>query len=251
MRLCTRVLLTVAAVATVGACGSSDTTKLAMTLSLGAGAVPGVTNGVKADGSNVVIIQVDGATQAPIKVTTSRGLFTNGMRTLDIAATTGTAELVVCDARTDSGCAGPVIVSASDAGSGVGAVALSFVGYERICNDDDDDNGDGRTDCADPDCDALACVDRSGNAGTCGSLGCVLPVCTPTGSTATTMSTTIAAARSIASSRPAITSRARPGRQRSYARRGSVPISAPASVSTSCRRGPAFPPTAWPPPPSP
>jgi len=248
MHLLPRVFLTAAAVAAVGACGSSEsTTRLGMNVSLGAGAVPSVTNGVKANGSNVVTIQIDGATKAPIRVTSSRGLFTNGDRTTNIDATTGTAELVVCDARSDAGCAGPVIVSASDAGSGIGAVTLTFVGYERTCNDERDDNGDGRTDCADPDCDDLACVDNNGNTGTCGSLSCVLPICTPTGSTEVCDNRTdddcsgqIDCQQSSCDNQPCKT-----GRPRSSARRGSAPTSAPASVSPSCRRGRGCRPTAW------
>src|SRR5262249_42811243 len=58
---------------------------------------------------------------------------------------------------------------------------ITFVGFETSCSNKIDDNKDGRTDCADPDCDQAACVDGSGNNGVCGSGACVPPVCTPTG----------------------------------------------------------------------
>jgi len=161
--------------------GGGATNPLTLSTSVAAGAVPGVVNGVKANGSNVVTIQVTGATKAPIQISTRHGSFA-GSKVANVDATSATFELTVCDSRTDSTCLGPVVVTAVDGNGASGTVTLGFVGFETVCNDGIDNNADGRVDCADPDCDQKACA-VNGVAGTCQNQVCNLPVCTPTNPT--------------------------------------------------------------------
>ncbi len=180
-------LLPVALASLALACGGSGTSSsggggatnpLTVSATMAAGAVPGVVNGVKANGSNVVTIQVTGATKAPIQISTRHGSF-GGSKVANVDATSATFELTVCDSRTDSTCLGAVVLTAVDGNGASGTVTLGFVGFETVCNDGVDNNSDGRIDCADPDCDQKACA-VNGVAGTCQNQVCNLPVCTPT-----------------------------------------------------------------------
>src|SRR5262245_42972050 len=119
----------------VSACKSSSSSPppppgLTMSLSVDSGDVPGVSNGVKADGNNTVTINVSGSTQGPIKVTTHKGTFLGGGQTATIAGTSGQVTLFTCDARTDNGCAGSTTVSATDANFAFGQTTVTFVGFE-------------------------------------------------------------------------------------------------------------------------
>src|SRR5262249_37428479 len=104
--------------AALAACSSSDkpaSTPLNLTATIDTGAVSTVVNGTKANGSSTVTIQISGATAAPIHMTTGRGHFSTGGSGATINGTSGSVDLVVCDARTDSTCPGNVVVSALDA----------------------------------------------------------------------------------------------------------------------------------------
>src|SRR5437773_2762482 len=88
---------------------------LTVSATIGDGAVDGVTDGVKANGSNLVAIRVDGATKGPVRVSASRGTFPGGDRSVDLDLADPTVNLVVCDSRTATTCAGAVTISATDA----------------------------------------------------------------------------------------------------------------------------------------
>jgi hypothetical protein len=163
-------------------CGSSNETTappLTVTASIGPGSVASVTNGVKANGNNLVSILVTGATRPPIRLTTGRGVFPGGQRSLLVEGTSATVNLIVCDARSDNNCGGTTTVTATDAAGGFGQVQVTFVGYETSCNDLRDENRDNRTDCADPDCDAAECVDVQANTGVCQQGACIPASCQP------------------------------------------------------------------------
>src|SRR6266567_8786533 len=130
------------------ACGSSSssspaTPALTVTATIEAGGVSGVTNGVKANGSNSVTINISGGTTGPIKVTTHKGAFSGGAQTAMIEGTSGSVVLFTCDAHTDTTCAGSTTVSATDASFAFGQISLSFVGFETNCSNRIDDNHDG------------------------------------------------------------------------------------------------------------
>lgn len=171
----------------ISACSSSDksTTQATLTLSasVGSGAVPTVTNGVKADGASTVTIQVAGAMTAPIRVTTPRGSFAGGQKTASISATSGSVDFVVCDARTDRNCAGTVVISALDGNNAYGEITVNLIGFEASCTNGLDSNKDGRIGCVDPDCDTKSCSASGGVTGTCTTGACIPPVCTPTSDT--------------------------------------------------------------------
>jgi hypothetical protein len=178
---------TVAALVVAAGCGGNSTPPpppaLTVTASIDNGAVPGVTNGVKADGANSVTISVSGGTKAPIKLVAHKGAFEGGAQTFIINDVSGQATLFTCDSRTDNSCAGGTTVSATDANFAFGSATITMVGFETNCTNNLDDNKDGRTDCADPDCDNQACKQRTGGTGTCTAGACVPPVCTPTSTT--------------------------------------------------------------------
>ncbi|HYD51795.1 MAG TPA: Ig-like domain-containing protein, partial [Gemmatimonadaceae bacterium] len=146
------------------------------------GAIPG-SQGlvVKADGASTISVQVSGATAGPITLTATQGTFASGTNRAEIPGTSGSADLTACDARTNSRCAGLVTITASDANGRTGRVLAKFVGFETACNDRADNNGDGRADCADSDCDQAACS-FGGATGVCQGSVCVPPVCTPSSS---------------------------------------------------------------------
>jgi hypothetical protein len=181
-----RPLVGLAALIT-GACGSSGSTNappaLTLNVTVDSGAVPGVTNGVKADGTNSVTIDVGGSTKGPIRVSAHKGSFLGGGTTAMIEGTGGSVTLFTCDARTDNSCAGTTTVTATDGNFAFGETTLTFVAFETNCQNRIDDNKDGRTDCADPDCDQRPCVDATGNNGVCASGVCTPPVCTPISTT--------------------------------------------------------------------
>ncbi|MBN1962319.1 MAG: hypothetical protein JW841_15395 [Deltaproteobacteria bacterium] len=179
------IIITLFSIAT--ACGdsgssSSSTAKLTVTATILSGGVSEVIYGVKANGSNKVTINVDGATSAPISLRTQQGTFADGTTSATINGRSGFVDLTVCNAHTSSTCAGNVIVTASDANEVTGRITLSFIGYETICNNSIDDNNDTNIDCADPDCATQACI-LNKTAGTCQNLVCVTEECTPTKST--------------------------------------------------------------------
>src|SRR5262245_25895299 len=116
MDTCMRRICIAAAVAMLAACGSKSSSTpapLTLTGTIDSGSVPTVDNGVKANGTNLVTIQVSGGMQAPLRLTTGRGVFLGGARSFEINGTSATVKLVVCDARTDTGCAGPTTITAS------------------------------------------------------------------------------------------------------------------------------------------
>lgn len=163
--------------------GGGSGAKLTLHAEVLSGAVPGgPVLGVKADGASTVVIEVSGGKTAPIRLKTTQGTFAGGTARGEIAATSGTIELTVCDARTTSGCGGSVTVTAVDGAGVVGGVDLRFVGVETACNNGRDDNGDGRADCADSDCDQRACT-VSGTAGVCQGAVCVPAACIPASAT--------------------------------------------------------------------
>ncbi len=190
MRALSGNLIVLVAVWSFAACSGSSSSSsgqnsLTLTPTISATAAEGtgtVPNAVKANGTNVVTINVSGATKAPITVKTPLGTFVGGTDVININGLSGSVVLTTCDARTDSACTGAVKVTAVDSNGAVGSVTLTFIGYETICNDGSDNNGNGLIDCADPDCDQKVCS-LNGTAGTCQSLVCVLPTCVPTNST--------------------------------------------------------------------
>ncbi len=185
MRGTARILVALTVLVAVAACKKTESTiapPLVVTVAIGAGAVSGVANGVKADGANTVTLGVSGSTRPPVTLTAARGTFAGGGTTAVLAAVTDTAVLTTCDARTSTTCAGNVTLTATDAGGGVGTGYVRFVGFETNCANGIDDNGDGATDCADPDCANQACV-SNGVAGTCQSGTCATGACVPSGTT--------------------------------------------------------------------
>src|SRR5262245_331199 len=85
-------------------CGSDDEKAplpIAVSVTVGPGAVGSVTNGVKANGNNLVSILVSGSTKAPIRLSTGRGAFPGGNRSLLINSDSATVNLITCDARAD------------------------------------------------------------------------------------------------------------------------------------------------------
>jgi hypothetical protein len=160
-----------------------------VTAEINAGELPSLANAVKANGSNTVTINVVGGTKAPITVKTKKGSFEGGVTTTTIESVSGSVDLTVCDAHNDTAgvstanCAGSVTVTATDAAGATGRVTLKFIGYETACTDGADSNQDGRTDCADPDCDQGACTTANGAAGTCKSNVCTPASCSQTNPT--------------------------------------------------------------------
>ncbi len=182
MRASPRQLAAVALLIAFAGCKKSSTPASAVVIGANVvtGAVSGVANGVKANGSNTVTISVLGQPALPVQLTTTAGTFPGGSTSASVTVAGGGVVLTTCDARTTSPCAGDVTVRATDAAGSTSSTIVRFVGFELVCNDGIDNNGDGRTDCADPDCDARACV-TGGVAGTCVSLACsVAPACDPT-----------------------------------------------------------------------
>jgi hypothetical protein len=172
-----------------GSTGGTTTPSLTVSAEIGSGGeIPSMANAVKANGSNLVSITVVGATKAPITVKTKKGSFEGGVQTTTIDSLSGSVDLTVCDAHNDTvavsstNCAGSVTVTATDAGGATGRLTLKFIGYETNCNDGTDNNGDARTDCADPDCDQATCT-VGGSAGTCKNNTCTKATCTPASST--------------------------------------------------------------------
>ncbi|BDG01689.1 hypothetical protein [Anaeromyxobacter oryzae] len=191
-----RLLAAVAALSALAACKSSSKSSnppappLTVTASVLAGSVSSPSGGVavKANGTNTVRISVAGSTKGPIQLGTVAGTFTSGSTTMSVDLTSPSAVLTVCDARASSGCVGPQTIYAVDGNGALGSVSLAFVGYETTCNDGKDNNGDGKIDCADPDCALLACVTAGGAAGACQNSVCATggtSTCTSTGPTET------------------------------------------------------------------
>jgi hypothetical protein len=189
-----RLMAAVAAVSFLASCKSASSaqpsTPLTVTVNIQSGTVslPSGATGVKANGSNTVRITVSGATKGPIRLGSSAGTFTGGTAQISLDPAAPSAILTVCDARTSSACAGEQTVSAVDGNGATGWVSVGFIGYETTCNDRSDGNGDGKIDCADPDCALLACVNASNVAGTCQNSVCgtsSTSTCTPTSSTET------------------------------------------------------------------
>ncbi len=153
MRVFFRNLVLFVAVWMLAACHGSSKSSGGKTLTLDAtsawrdNAVP---NGVKANGTNVVTINVSGATKAPITLKSYSWHLCRRHRgrrhhQITIDGLSGSADLTTCNASTDDTCAGNVRVSAVDADSAGGSVTLTFVGYETICNDGKDNNDDGNS----------------------------------------------------------------------------------------------------------
>ena len=135
----------------------------------GALAIQASPTSVRADGAATITVTVTGSVAYPITLTSARGSFDNGQKTIRFDAAPVTTILTACDSRTDSGCAGTFFVNASDAALASGRTQVSFVAVE-ICSDGVDNDGDGKVDCADADCPAgTACsaTGKSCGGGTC------------------------------------------------------------------------------------
>ncbi len=129
-----------------------------------------------ANGVSTITITVTGSTAPPITVSTTRGQFSNGQKSISIPAD-GDVTLSSCDSAVTATCAGLTTVTALDAAYAYGRTTLTFTGAE-ICANGTDDDGDGLVDCLDPDCDGQTCAIAGGGSGTCQSNNCVacLPV---------------------------------------------------------------------------
>lgn len=160
--------------------GGGTLTLAAEVLSGGISGLQGIA--VKANGSSTVSIEVSGGTSGPIKLLATQGTFENGTSRGEIAGKSGTAVLTTCNAQKSGTCGGQVTITAVDAGGATGRVSVRFVAVETVCNNGKDDNGDGRIDCADPDCDQHACV-TGGTAGVCQGTVCVPGACIPASTT--------------------------------------------------------------------
>jgi hypothetical protein len=108
---------------------------------------------VVANGSNSVIIHVDGSQKGPIVARTDRGHFLeSGGVTASNPVTPFDVTLVTCNSQiAPTGCVGSALVSASDQNLASGKIQVRFVGVE-ICGNGIDDDGNGLIDCADPAC---------------------------------------------------------------------------------------------------
>ena len=136
--------------------------------------------GVIANGTNAVLIHVEGSKAGPVAVRTDRGTFLeSGGLTASGPNSTAPFDvtLVTCNSQTTAGCAGNAVVSASDQAGASNRIQVRFVQVE-ICTNGIDDNGNGLTDCADaPTCPAGITCDAGGK--TCGGGAC--SVCTGKG----------------------------------------------------------------------
>jgi len=166
------------------ACSSSSSS----TSSGGGGTltVTATPNKFRANGAATSVIHVDGATKVPIKISTTKGTFQeSGTKSVQVDATTADVTLVACGSS-DPTCTGSISVTAVDGAFATGRVTVSLVARETVCNDGLDNNGDGLTDCADPDCDLQVCKTAAGAAGTCSAGACVAAACVPTQTPETT-----------------------------------------------------------------
>jgi hypothetical protein len=113
---------------------------------------------VVANGTNAVIIHVDGSQKGPIVVRTDRGHFLeSGGLTASNPTTPFDVTLVTCNSQiAPVGCVGNALVNASDQNLASKQIQVRFVGVE-ICTNAIDDDGDGLIDCADPDCAGQIC----------------------------------------------------------------------------------------------
>ena len=173
------ILLCAAASSSLSDGGDPATTPLDIAVSAGDGAVPGVTDGVKAmrDAAHHHRERRDrGADRA----TASRGTFPNGATAM-IAGTTGSLELQVCDARTDTLCGGTLTITAFDGKQGYGQKKLTLVGFEQVAHQDD--NGDRRSDCGDRLRHRRRVSAAAGARPAPARAGCARSTCTPTGDT--------------------------------------------------------------------
>ncbi len=112
---------------------------------------------VIANGSNTVTLAVtDSGGSGPIAFTTTRGTFSGGGTTTQLAGATGTVTLVTCDASTVGTCAGTATVTATGPG-GTDSVSITFGSLASVCP----------SNCsADPGCAGSTCTLSTGT-GTC------------------------------------------------------------------------------------
>jgi hypothetical protein len=119
---------------------------------------------VVANGTNTVQVTINHTSET--KLVASRGKFKDqkgGSVTLPTGA--GTVELITCDSREATGCAGTVRISAnSTAGDATGSTRITFTALEN-CGNGTDDNGDSVVDCADPGCLGYTCALPAGSVG--------------------------------------------------------------------------------------
>ncbi len=167
----TRRLAAVAALAALTACSAeSKPAPPALVVTASSSTAP-------ANGVSTITITVAASTAPPITVSTTRGQFSNGQKSISIPAN-GDVVLSSCNSTITAACAGLTTVTAVDSAFASGRTTITFTGAE-ICNNGIDDDGDGFTDCADADCDLQTCALPGGGAGTCQGGACIPPVCTP------------------------------------------------------------------------
>src|SRR5436305_4520379 len=78
------------------------------------------------------------------------------MSATNLVGGAGTALLVTCNSQTSAACAGDALISGIDTDGNTGSTSVKFLQGE-ICDNNTDDNGDGKIDCADPECLGKAC----------------------------------------------------------------------------------------------
>jgi hypothetical protein len=133
-----------------------------------------------ANGVNTVTLAVtDGGGSGPIDFTTTRGTFSNGLTTFQLAGATGTVTLTTCDAIAVPTCAGTATVTATGP-SGTDSVTIAFGSLASVCP----------SNCsADPGCALMACTLTAGGTGSCSattpSTCTSAPACTPSPAGAT------------------------------------------------------------------
>jgi hypothetical protein len=129
---------------------------------------------VAADGTAFVTITASRTDGMEVRLFAAQGRFKDTKETdvkkTRFASGTGTADLITCDSRTVAGCSGSVRVGATSDDGASAAVNVEFLQLE-ICGNGKDDDGNGKTDCADVACLGVKCVDSAGAPGNCTAAG--------------------------------------------------------------------------------
>ena len=115
------------------------------------------------DGVSTSVIDVSRPGAVDVTLRIARGTFKEtGKNSVVITGGTGSATLVSCDSSLGSVCSGSLAVRASSDDDAVGEVKV-LIGQREICNDANDNDNNGQTDCADSFCVAKTC--SRGDAG--------------------------------------------------------------------------------------
>jgi hypothetical protein len=135
MHAWSRSLVALAVVALTAACGDSSSPGGGSTGTPGVLTVTATPSSVVADGANTIAVRVEGATQAPISVSTTHGTFPGGAKAVQVNALVADLVLTTCDSRVDSTCVATTTIRASDfaRASGQATVAFTAAGGGASC----------------------------------------------------------------------------------------------------------------------